>query len=126
MKKVKHRHKVLVKNPEVSSYAALILLKRKYYDIVEPSYLVWLKFRMQLLTKWQKEKGDLFCEYCNKGPLIKEENNQHPYVATLDHKVSRANGGAEYDEGNLCVSCYECNQKKKDLNYEEFKKASVA
>lgn len=75
---------------------------------------------MNFLTKKENESGSLFCSYCGKGPLIKEENNNHPLVATLDHKIARSNGGSEYDENNLCVSCYDCNQKKKNLSYEEF------
>ena len=109
----KHRHNVLVKEPYVESYAALVLLKRYYYSIVKPEWLVWLEFRTNHLTIIQNT-CELRCHYCNKGPLIIDANNKNPLVATLDHVIPIAKGGEVYNTTNLVVSCYPCNQKKAD------------
>lgn len=117
-----HKHKILITNPVINSYAAKILLKEKYYEICDSPKNTWLKFRLELLTRWEIERGGLSCFYCGKGPLLKDRDNSDPMVATLDHKTPRARGGEEYNENNLVVCCYKCNQEKKDLSLEEFKK----
>lgn len=106
---------VLVKEPHVQSRAALLLLKKHLLRFVAYyGYQGWLRFRWETLNKWLKERGNLNCYYCNKGPLVIDTDNHNPMVATLDHVVPRSKGGSEYDVKNLVVSCYSCNQKKKD------------
>ncbi len=94
----------------------MIMLKRYLYNLTEKEegWAKWLDFRMRLLTRWEEQRGELICYYCNKGPLLKEEDNSHPMVATLDHVIPRSKGGGEYDEDNLVVACYSCNNKKAD------------
>lgn len=108
----KVKHLFHVKEPHAASWAAKILLYRHLFVQSKTDLARWLEFRMILLTRWEKERGILECFYCGKGPLLKDETNKHPLVATLDHVIARANGGAEYDENNLVVACFRCNQKK--------------
>jgi 5-methylcytosine-specific restriction endonuclease McrA len=102
---------------EVQSRAALIALRKQYFkdpnvDSREP-YKVWLTFRMNLLNRWEEERGSLSCHYCGQDNLHKDTENIEPkYQATLDHVMPRARGGAEYDENNLCVACRTCNERK--------------
>ena len=108
---------------EVQSRAALLALRFQYMndpdvDTREP-YEVWLDFRMELLTRWEEERGTLTCEYCGCDNLHKvTEGVQPKHQATLDHVKPRALGGAEYDENNLVVACRNCNAKKADT-YDE-------
>lgn len=119
-RKKRHKHKILIDNPIITSYAAKLLLKEKYYSLDDNPRITWLNFRKKYLTEIQVKRGELRCFYCDKGPLIIEKDNNHPMIATLDHKTPRAKGGKEYDKSNLLVCCYSCNQKKKDLSFEEF------
>jgi len=96
---------------------------------------------LKFLKDMQKEKGDLYCEYCNKGPLtiydITEEDlkNGPQKVggrirfnvrfnpkdgATCDHKEPQSKGGDKFDYNNLAVCCYSCNQKKKNMSWSQW------
>ena len=95
-----------------------------------------LKFLKDML----KERGELRCEYCNKGPLViydisnKEmtpENILNPGFrfntkfnssdgATCDHKNPQSKGGAKFDYDNLAVCCETCNKRKENLTYEKW------
>ena len=107
---------VLVQNPDVQSRAALVLLKRDLRKRVnyEDGYVGWLRFRWDFLNSILRKGYDLECHYCKKGPLLIDADNNHPMVATLDHFIPLAKGGGKFDEKNLVVCCYPCNQKKKD------------
>ena len=104
---------------EVQSRASLLALKYQYFldpdvDTTEP-YKRWLNFRMELLTKWEEERGSLDCVYCGQKNLHKITEGVEPrYQATLDHVVPRAMGCDEYDVSNLVVACRTCNEKKAD------------
>lgn len=110
----------LTYEPRVSqSRASLLALLKQYsldpnVDTTEP-YKRWLNFRMELLTRWEEERGSLKCEYCGQDNLHKVTEGVEPrYQATLDHVMPRSKGGAEFDESNLVVSCRVCNERKKD------------
>jgi 5-methylcytosine-specific restriction endonuclease McrA len=75
------------------------------------------------LKKKQKLEGELHCEYCDKHPLKiyyfgKKFKTQDG--ATVDHRNPVSKGGKPYDESNMAVSCYKCNQQKADMNYEDW------
>lgn len=91
--------------------ASLVLLKKSY----PKPWQQWLEFRMELLTRWELERGSLNCEYCGRDALKKVTEGVHPkFQATLDHVQPLAKGGAKWSEENLVVSCQPCNQKKGD------------
>lgn len=96
---------------------------------------------LKFLKDMQKQKDDLYCEYCNKGPLtiydITEEDlkNGPQKVggrirfnvrfnpkdgATCDHKEPQSKGGDKFDYNNLAVCCYSCNQKKKNMSWSQW------
>ena len=109
------RANILVQQPHIQSQAALVLLHKKLIRGVRyHGYKGWLRFRLELLEKWESERGTLKCHYCGLEPLIIDTSNSDPYCATLDHVIPRAKGGAEFDPANLVVSCGPCNQKKAD------------
>lgn len=75
--------------------------------------------------KDKAEEGELYCEYCNKGPLkiydFKEEFNKED-GATCDHKHPQSKGGDKFDYSNLAVCCHECNKKKGNMTWDEWMK----
>ncbi len=86
--------------------------------------------------------GDLYCEYCNRGPLkvyefdysrITNPINNRKYKnirfnnkfsrkdgATADHRNPISNGGDLYDYSNLAVCCAYCNQRKGNMSYDSW------
>lgn len=52
------------------------------------------------------------CFYCGESFADREK--------TLDHKNPKALGGKH--NGNLVVACFECNNRKSDMTFEEFKR----
>jgi len=144
------------------SQSASILLKKKYLDLEDKEIedIVgkkpdWVKRRLKINpTKYNKllvtlnnlkflkdklEEGPLYCEYCNKGPLViydfdessLEKGLDNPNMrfntkfnpvdgATCDHKIPQSKGGNKFDYSNLSVSCYRCNRKKGNMNYEDW------
>lgn len=93
---------------------------------------------LQFLKDMSK-KGPLYCEYCNDGPLViydiaktptEAELNDPNYRfnqefkaedgATCDHRTPQSKGGDKFDYSNLAVCCYKCNQKKKNMHYDEW------
>lgn len=114
---------MLVEEPALESRAALHLLhKRLLRTSVYHGYKGWLRFRLETLETWQKERGELRCVYCGLGPLVIETDNRDPFCATLDHVVPRAKGGAKFDLNNLVVACSPCNGKKGDKDVKDFKR----
>lgn len=101
------KHTVLTRNPHISSLAALVLLKRTLRDT---ELAEWLLFRTAYLTKQRLVYGDLICVYCGKPGLLEEGANN--VLATIDHIHPKCEGGSKYDESNLAVACFKCNQKK--------------
>jgi hypothetical protein len=104
------------------------------------------KFKITLNNlKFLKDKakeGELYCEYCDKGPLviydfnpdnidsIKINNPKFRFNtkfnekdgATCDHREPVSKGGDKFDYSNLAVSCYPCNKKKGNIPYTEWLK----
>lgn len=89
--------------------------------------------------KDKQEEGELKCEYCDKGPLIiydfkvKMDKKMDPSIrfnrtfnprngATCDHKIPQSKGGDKFNYDNLAVCCYYCNQRKKNMDYNEWTK----
>lgn len=108
-----------------------------------PKYKRILKFQitlnnLQFLKDKLKERGELYCEYCPKGPLViydinpkdvSVENIMDPNYrfnqkfnpkdgATCDHRIPLSKGGDKFDYKNLAVCCYQCNQRKKNVDYD--------
>lgn len=94
---------------------------------------------LQFLKDMESKRGDLFCEYCNKGPLkiydinpsdIKPESSNYIYNkkfnpkdgATADHKQPQSKGGDKFSYSNLAVCCYSCNQRKGSMSWIEWQK----
>lgn len=104
---------ILIEDPHVKSRAAFLRLRKKLIVADDSSRAYWLRFRLQLLTTWLAERGDLVCHYCGKPHLLIEDYDVNK-VATLDHVMPLAKGGARYDVDNLVVACSPCNAKKAD------------
>lgn len=95
---------------------------------------------LEFLKHQKSILGDLYCEYCNKGPLkiydfdyskITNPINNKKYNkirfnnkfskkdgATADHKTPISKGGDLYDYSNLAVCCSNCNQRKGNMSYD--------
>lgn len=116
------RDRVYVEDAHPQSRAALLYL-RAYFGELESDE--WLRFRLEFLKSFET----LTCHYCGKENLVIELECQQrcsscskrkrrceelKTLATLDHVVPRAKGGAEYDPDNLVVACFPCNQEKAD------------
>lgn len=106
------RHRILVKEPDVRSMAAMVLLNRQY---TKAELEKWFSFREKFLHKHEPLK----CVYCGKGNLIIDgeecaDGHGLGHLATIDHVVPVSKGGSRYDESNCVVACFKCNQKKKD------------
>ena len=104
------------------------------------------KFKITLnnlrFLKDKAKEGDLYCEYCQKGPLVIYDFNtdnidsmkiNNPKFrfntkfnkkdgATCDHREPVSKGGDKFDYSNLAVSCYPCNKKKGNITYIEWLK----
>lgn len=94
-------------------------------------------YNLRFLKEKKREVGDLHCEYCNKGPLkiydiypYKTKSNKTRIRftkfnkedgATCDHRTPISKGGDPYDKKNLSVCCYECNQKKGNKSWEDWR-----
>ena len=59
---------------------------------------------------WLRDDFDFRCVYC----LQRERWGKRRAVFAIDHIVSRANGGATCDYGNLAYTCASCNSAKSD------------
>ena len=57
------------------------------------------------------------CHWCHK-PVVKSDGSGSiaANTATLDHVVSRAEGGAD-TYSNSVLACYRCNQKRSGVTY---------
>lgn len=116
------RHRVRVENPHLSSMAAGVLLTRQ---LQEHERTRWVEFRAAYLARVMEKYGRLWCQYCGRSGLVADlpedaTKSQLRNLATLDHILPRSLGGAEYDEDNLVVACYTCNQRKADMKWVPF------
>jgi len=102
------------------------------------------KFRVTLNNlKFLKDKakeGDLYCEYCGKGPLVIYDFNPDEITssnindpkyrfntkfnekdgATCDHKQPQSKGGDKFNYDNLAVCCHQCNRRKGNMSWREW------
>jgi hypothetical protein len=85
---------------------------------------------LKFLEDQERLKGDLRCEYCNKGPLKIYKFDPFSKVrqrfdpingATCDHREPTSKGGDPFDYKNLAVCCYGCNQKKGNMSWEDWR-----
>jgi hypothetical protein len=87
--------------------------------------------------KQKAQEGELFCEYCGKGPMVIYDFNPDEFTtknlmdsnyrfntkfnpedgATTDHRNPKSKGGDKYEKSNLAVSCYICNREKDNMEY---------
>ena len=75
-------------------------------------------YNKDYLKSVEDDCGDLYCEYCGKEELViyewYEDLNKSD-VATVDHFYPKSKyRHLERDTDNFIVSCYDCNNKKKD------------
>jgi 5-methylcytosine-specific restriction endonuclease McrA len=114
-KGIKVRHYIYTDEPDPSSYAGYLLLKRDYFRLdehtISQDWYIQLKFNTEFLEKQLKLKGDLVCAYCGKKGL-KIENPEKEFLATADHIKPKALGGDAFNEENLAVACHSCNGDK--------------
>jgi 5-methylcytosine-specific restriction endonuclease McrA len=81
-----------------------------------------LQFNLKFLREQEIEHGELHCEYCGKQKLRIydwcEKLNQDD-VATVDHFYPKSKyEELKKDEKNFVISCYSCNNKKRDELWE--------
>ena len=74
------------------------------------------KRRQRWLT--DRYNADNRCHYCR----TRTYRFDGPFMATVDHRVPRANKGWNHPT-NYVLACYTCNQEKAATPYEEFKNA---
>jgi hypothetical protein len=113
-------------NPEVKHRIKKFIDDNKIRSVHKVQQLM-ITFNNEKFLRDQKKKGPLRCEYCNHGPLviynIDNGKSFRKYDgATCDHKVPRSKGGDEYDYSNLAVCCYKCNQRKGNMDWEDWQK----
>lgn len=104
--------------------ASLVLLNDQ---LGQESLKEWFDFRNAFLDEQLARHKALTCHYCGKTNLAKEvddptDKKKLHWLATLDHVNARANGGGEYDKNNLVVACFPCNNGKRDIPLDQWKK----
>jgi 5-methylcytosine-specific restriction endonuclease McrA len=110
------KHFVKVPEPHRTSQAAAVMLRRV---LRTQEIAAWLGFRDRFLARQKAKDGVLRCHYCGKAPLVEEvpiraSKAQLRLLATLDHVFPLSKGGEVFDEANLVVACFPCNQRKGD------------
>lgn len=116
---------ITTQSPFLQSRAAYVLLRRRLKQLDHTERWENNKdFRKNLLKERQDANGELFCEYCGKGPLLVEAKGIlfKTMLATLDHIIPLCRGGGQFDKGNIKVSCPQCNVSKEDKRLVEFVK----
>lgn len=110
--------------PTSGSFADYILLKDELkkqdvdFLLENMEWQIRLFYHFNFLIKTlNNSNGNLICVYCGKqhlkiqavGTTIPQEQ-----MATVDHFNPKSKGGAHFDEDNMVVACFKCNNKKKD------------
>lgn len=75
-----------------------------------------LRYLRDLAFKRQRGK----CFYCHVDMIQPQDGLELPNMATADHLLPRAEGGADV-ECNVVAACLECNNLKADRDIMEFK-----
>lgn len=77
-----------------------------------------LQFNLNFLKEQKLEHGEIHCEYCGKKSLVIYdwfETLDVNKVATVDHFYPKSKyEDLKKDKRNFIISCYSCNNKKKD------------
>lgn len=109
-------HAVYIKDVPASSYAASILLHKVYKQMERKA---WNKSRNSFLDGEIKKHGVLTCHYCQRTNL-KRCGGKIQEKATVDHILSKSEGGHEFAHSNFVVACESCNRKKSNSSQTEF------
>ena len=76
-------------------------------------------YNTKFLQHVLKQHGELHCEYCGKENLVIYdwcEKLNLSDVATVDHFYPKSKyKDLKKNKDNLVISCYDCNNKKKDV-----------
>lgn len=95
---------------------------------------------LNYLKDMAKERDELRCEYCDKGPLVIYDINpgevtpemlSNPRIkintkfksrdgATCDHKEPQSKGGDKFDYNNLAIACEPCNKRKGNMTWDDW------
>ena len=129
---------ILLGKPTVGSRASLILLNDYFRGLELQSYIDkynidlseykdikisksgLIEIVRSIFDKRYLDNSDKVCEYCNKQCYTHEcKNNRHD-TATVDHKNPLVDCCYRFDEDNIAVCCYSCNNKKGQLLYDEW------
>ena len=109
---------------EVEYYRVKLNIDLSEFTDAKPfiSKLALLEILRQAFNRNFLEKSKLNCEYCSK--LVKiygdtKLSRQHD-CATVDHKVPLIDGCHWFDETNMAVCCYECNNVKGNIAYDDW------
>lgn len=111
------RQRVLVEQPHIQSMAALVLLIEDFQLTQLNEYLT---FKEKFFSKFET----LTCFWCGKENL-QDETTDLEILATIDHIKVVSQGGELMNEENCLVSCFRCNNNRKDLKFEEYKKRKL-
>jgi 5-methylcytosine-specific restriction endonuclease McrA len=116
--------KVYVSSPHTSSRASYLLLRSKYERMILDE---WEVYRNAFFDTQEP----LVCVYCGKVGLLREipdntDRGMLSILATVDHIIPLVAGGNRYDMGNCLVSCYPCNNKKRDKIGEKFREFIIS
>lgn len=82
------------------------------------SYPNKYKKRIKFYNLWLEQFCNLNCFYCNIETSPHHEDGTHNKT-TIDHLIPISRGGSD-EWSNLVISCFRCNNLKKNLTLEEF------
>lgn len=117
----KHGHNLLVEEPHQSSFAAMLLLRRKLALEEGDEEYLWkhsFAFRdniyQQVIKRNKKQnKGKLVCEYCGKQVIyLGDDFKPYAWAFQMDHIIPKAKGGPLLNLENLASCCVTCNRVK--------------
>lgn len=125
--RIRYAHRIYVKEPDVKSYTAYVLLRNELLlqdiDYIENETKKRIEFSRIYLRERKEKEGNLTCKYCSRTDLIIEEEGMlvpNRKKATIDHVVPISKGGPIYDFKNIVVACGRCNGKKGNKDLEVF------
>jgi hypothetical protein len=107
---------VLMDDPPIDSQAALVLLIKKYVDILQAPYEEghipshYHRVRQKFINLCLKRDGELHCYKCNR-TLRDVKERTHDKV-TIDHIIKISHGGKLTDMHNMRLACERCNSSR--------------
>ena len=125
---------IIIGDPTTHRSRASLLLLNEYYLMQEMKiiskklnvhlgdykYSTSLTLMCILRSKLNKQfisKSKMVCEYCNI-PVYNHSNPKRTDSVTVDHKQPLVEGCDWFDEDNLAICCYKCNNEKMDMSYD--------